>query len=739
VTFLFSDVEGSTAMLKRLGDVYAGVLETHRSLLRAAFEAAGGREIDTQGDSFFVAFPRARDAVTAAVDAHRRLAEHVWPEGTDLRVRIGLHTGEPLVGEDHYVGLGVHRAARICAAARGGQILVSQATRELLRDELPAEVELRDLGAHRLKDLDDPERLYQVLAPGLSREQATPASLGAPGAERTEFRLLGPLEVFRDGGTLDPGGPRQRAVLALLLLDADRVVPTERLVDRLWGEHPPRTAVPSLQNAIAHLRKLLGAERIETRPRGYRIRCEPNELDLARVEQLLAAAREQDAATRAATLREALALWRGPALADFAYDDFAQSAITRLEELRLAALEDRLDADLELGRHAELVGELESLVGDHPLRERLRGQLMLALYRSGRQADALEAYRAARRALTDELGIEPTPSLQRLHAAILRQEPDLDARGVSRLPAGDEAQEAVRALLLGRLVVVLGAGVNAAQDGSPAPPRPAEVAAHLARCFAYPAELPQELSHVAQFVAVTRGIGPLYDELHDLLVADHRPCATHAVLSEITSLLRERGGPQPIVVTANYDCALEASLEARGEPFDTLAYVAAGRDRGKFVHASAEGEATLVDLPNAYGGLPVGERVVVVKVHGQVDPRPDRGRESFVVSEDDYIGYLAQTELTSVLPVTLAAKLRRSHFLFLGYGMQDWTVRVFLQRLWPDERPSYRSWAVDGDIAPVERDFWRHRGIDLVEVGLDEFLRRVATLLRDAAPDVVAV
>ncbi|MBD0347818.1 MAG: SIR2 family protein [Thermoleophilia bacterium] len=728
VTFLFTDVEGSTALLKRLGERYAEALDAHRAIVRTAVEQAGGREIDTQGDAFFVAFARAKDAVNAAVAAQRALAEHRWPDGQAVRVRMGIHTGEPAVGGDRYVGLGVHRAARICAAGHGGQILVSQTSRELLRDD-PPDVELRDLGTHRLKDLDQPERLYQVVSAGLS--DAFPA-LSAPSTARWDFRVLGALEVREHGRQVPLGGPRQRAVLALLLLNANRVVPTERLVDQLWGEQPPRTAITSLQNAIAQLRKALGADRLQTRSPGYLLRVDDGEFDLARFERLVRSAREADAAQRARTLREALDLWRGAPLADFAYEAFAQSEIGRLEELRLAALEQRIDAELELGRQAELVGELESLVADHPLRERLRGQLMLALYRSGRQAEALDAYRAARRALTEELGIEPTPSLQRLHSAILRQDADLEAAGAAGVRATDEASEAVRALLAGRLVVVLGAGVNAAGNGDSAPPRPADVAAYLAECFDCPPDEPRELARVAQYVAVTRGTGPLYDELHDLLAAEHPVGPVQRGVVELAAVLRERGAPQLVIVTTNYDLALERALLERGEPFDTLSYVAGGRDRGKFVHVKAEGSVTLVELPNAYAEVPVGRRLVVVKAHGQVDPDPARERESFVISEDDYIGYLAQTDVANALPVTLAAKLRRSHFLFLGYGLRDWTLRVFLQRLWPDERPSYRSWAVDGSVEPVERDFWRHRGVDLVEMELDAYLERLALLLREA-------
>jgi DNA-binding SARP family transcriptional activator len=245
-----------------------------------------------------------------------------------------------------------------------------------------------------------------------------------------EFGILGPLEV-RDGArTLALGSPKQRAVLALLLLHANQVVATDRLIDQLWSEEPPETVKVVLQGYVSGLRKALGASAITTRASGYVIEVEPDRLDLHRFESLVAQGRAAGAAgeldSAAAALRQALGLWRGPALADFAYEPFAQTPILRLEELRLTALEDRFEADLGLGRHTELVGELEALVAEHPLRERLRGQLMLALYRSARQAEALDAYQETRRVLVDELGIEPTKALQDLERAILRQDPELE-------------------------------------------------------------------------------------------------------------------------------------------------------------------------------------------------------------------------------------------------------------------------------------------------------------------------
>src|SRR5437870_141207 len=237
-----------------------------------------------------------------------------------------------------------------------------------------------------------------------------------------EFRILGPLEVVDADRSVSLGGGRQRALLALLLTNANEVVSTDRLVDQLWGAQPPKTALNTIQYYVSQLRKSLGADRIATRPPGYVIRVEPGELDLKRFEGLL----EQD---DVGAVREALALWRGPALADLAFEPFAQAETGRLEELRLAALERRVDLDLEDGRDAELVGELEGLIAQYPFRERLHGQLMLALYRGGRQAEALATYQAARERLVESLGLEPGPALQELERAILRQDPFLLAKG----------------------------------------------------------------------------------------------------------------------------------------------------------------------------------------------------------------------------------------------------------------------------------------------------------------------
>jgi DNA-binding SARP family transcriptional activator len=245
-----------------------------------------------------------------------------------------------------------------------------------------------------------------------------------------EFRILGPLEVGANGA-VRLGGPKQRATLAILLLNANRVVSVERLADDLYWGTPPVTAVTQVQRQISELRKALdSASTIETRSPGYVIHLAPEQLDLNRFERLAARAahalEKGEAQSAAELFRQALALSRGPPLADLAHEPFVQTAVARLEEIQLAALEHRIEADLTLGRHLELVGELEGLVVQNPLRERFRAQLMLALYRSARQAEALDVYRETRDALVREFGIEPSPALRELERAILVQDPSLD-------------------------------------------------------------------------------------------------------------------------------------------------------------------------------------------------------------------------------------------------------------------------------------------------------------------------
>jgi predicted ATPase/DNA-binding SARP family transcriptional activator len=294
-----------------------------------------------------------------------------------------------------------------------------------------------------------------------------------------DFRILGPLEVDEGGRAIPIVGDRQRALLAILLIHANEAVSTDALIDELWGEHAPASPRKGLQVQVSRLRKALGegSARLVTRPNGYLLQVESGELDLDRCERLADQGRQalaaEDPRRAAEQLRESLAHWRGPPLGEFAFEPFAQAEIGRLDELRLALHEDRIDADLACGRHADLVGELEALVTEHPLRERLRRELVLALYRGGRQAEALEAYRAAREMLNEELGLEPTPALRELERAILTHDADLEAPAapgpsLSRLPTPptptigrDDDRRAIAELLYRedhRLVTLTGPG-----------------------------------------------------------------------------------------------------------------------------------------------------------------------------------------------------------------------------------------------------------------------------------------
>ena len=524
------------------------------------------------------------------------------------------------------------------------------------------------------------------------------------------FRLLGPLEAVGDGGEpLVLGGQKQRAVLALLLLRANHVVATETLIDRVWGENPPPTATTSLQNSISALRKLLGPKALVTRSPGYMLVLDDEALDLTRFERLVAEARALEPEDRAEKLGEALALWRGDPLSDVGFEPAVEAEIRRLEELRVTTIEERIDADLACGRYADVVPELVALVAAHPLRERLRMHLMLAHYHSGRQDDALRAYQDARQALA-ELGLEPSPQLQDLHRKILRHEVP---RPRAAQAEADDAhfEEVAAAVLAGRFVPVLGADT-------------ALLGEQLATRFAYPDDS-HDLARVAQFVALTKGSGPLHDELRALLDATAGPTALHRCFATLPRLLRERGLPHQLLVTTSYDLALEGALLEAGERFDVVAYIAAGRDRGRFCHRAPDGTTTVIEVPNTYATeLSLAERTVVLKLHGGLEPDDD-----VVVTEDDYIRYLAHGDVASAIPVALAAKLRRSHFLFLGYGMREWSLRLVLDRMWGGEVPSYRSWAVVPEAHPLERSFWRARDIDLLELPLPDYGAALARYL----------
>ena len=533
-----------------------------------------------------------------------------------------------------------------------------------------------------------------------------------------EFRILGPLEALLDGALVDLGGQRQRALLAALLVHHGQVISTDRLVDLLWGENAPRTATTSLQNAVSQLRRALGADVVETRPPGYVFAADPQAIDAVRFEGLVAEARGVPAAERAALLRSALALWRGAPLADLAGEEFTQGEIRRLEELRLDALEERIAADVDLGFHREVIGELEALAAEAPLRERVCALYMLALYRSGRQAEALQAFRGARAAFVDQLGIEPGTALQELHARILRQEAGL-AAAAGGPGGGDVEGEILRALLGGRVVPVLGLA-----DAD-------ELEHRLEEAFDVPGGVRGGLGRVTQYVAAMQGVGPLHDELHVLCGADGATAPVHLLLARLPALLRERGVPYQLIVTTAYDHRVERAFAEAGEELDVVTYLAGGPARGRFVHAAPGCEPHLVDVPNAYAELSLDRRTVLLRLRGIADPSPERAWESLVVTEDDHIEYPGPGELEGAIPVTLAARLRRSHLLFLGYDLADWNLRLVVSRLRAGRPAPYASWAVGASPSALELAFWRRLDVQAVEVEENAFARLLEVRLED--------
>ena len=260
-----------------------------------------------------------------------------------------------------------------------------------------------------------------------------------------------------------------------------------------------------------------------------------------------------------------------------------------------------------------------------------------------------------------------------------------------------------------------------------------DVVEHLIKAFEY-GEGSGDLTRVSQYVATISGEGPLYDALHELYGVELAPSRVHRFLASLPPILRAHGAPHQLIVTTAYDLALEEAFADAGEPFDVVVYLAAGRSRGKFLHLAADREPTLIDVPNTYATeLSVERRTVILRLHGRVDQEDGREWESFVVTEDDYIGYLAPGELASAIPVGLAARLRRSHFLFLGYALRDWHMRLLLNRMWGDEMVGYRSWSVQPEASSLEKEFWRRRGLDVFETPLDDYVRELERRLGEVA------
>jgi len=290
----------------------------------------------------------------------------------------------------------------------------------------------------------------------------------------------------------------------------------------------------------------------------------------------------------------------------------------------------------------------------------------------------------------------------------------------------------IKAVTDGQVVPFLGAGVNLcgrpeglawSRRQSEYLPSGSELAEHLAEEFFYPEDERRDLVRVSQYVAVMQGSGPLYFALHDLFDGDYPPTPLHQFLATLPAALREKGYPPryQLIVTTNYDDLMERAFEAVGEPFDVVSYVAEGEQRGKFLHWPPDGEARLIERPNEYHGLSLDQRPVILKIHGAVD-RVTAEWDSFVITEDHYIDYLTRTDISNLVPVTLVAKLKRSHFLFLGYSLRDWNLRVILHRIWGEQKLSWKSWAIQLHPDPMEEEFWDKRGVAILNVRLEDYV-----------------
>jgi hypothetical protein len=297
-----------------------------------------------------------------------------------------------------------------------------------------------------------------------------------------------------------------------------------------------------------------------------------------------------------------------------------------------------------------------------------------------------------------------------------------------------------KAIADGRVVPFLGAGASLC--GRPALvgfepgkylPSGSELSGYLSQV--YPADEPRDLLRVAQFVYVMEGSGPLYDRLHKLFDADYPQTDLHALLASIPGTLRAKGYPSQhlLIITTNYDDLLERAFDAAGQPYDVVWYVADGEDRGKFRHRPPGGEVRLIDKPNEYTGLSLKERSVILKIHGAVS-RANADEDSYVITEDHYIDYLTRTDIAGLIPVTLAAKVRKSHFLFMGYSLADWNMRVILQRIWGVQQLTYKSWAIQRQPRELDVECWKKRGVDILEVDLAAYVAALRARLAALPP-----
>jgi hypothetical protein len=297
----------------------------------------------------------------------------------------------------------------------------------------------------------------------------------------------------------------------------------------------------------------------------------------------------------------------------------------------------------------------------------------------------------------------------------------------------------IKAITEGRLVPFLGAGAclcgrqRSWQVGQyEGLPSGGELTQHLIGEFSYPTDETPDLLRVSQYAAVMEGLGPLYLGLRRIFDADYPPTPLHRFLASIPGVLRGKGltPRHQLIVTTNYDDVLERSFAEAGEPFDLVMYVADGDERGMFRHRAPDGKVKLIKRPNEYRGLALDRRPVILKIHGAVD-RADPEGDSYVITEDHYIDFMTRhAELSGMLPVTLAAKLRQSHFLFLGYGLRDWNLRVILQRMWGEQKFNFKSWAIQNDPKDLDQRFWVKRDVDILDADLADYIAALGDRLQ---------
>ena len=292
----------------------------------------------------------------------------------------------------------------------------------------------------------------------------------------------------------------------------------------------------------------------------------------------------------------------------------------------------------------------------------------------------------------------------------------------------------LKAITDGRLIPFLGAGANLC--GRPPGetwqlgtylPSGGELSEHLANNFAYSASDKWDLTRVSQYISLMAGSAPLYEELRKFLDANYPPTRLHEFFAQLPSILRAKkySSPYPLIVTTNYDDLMERAYQTAGAEFDVVSYVADGEQRGKFLHYLPGGDVRLIERPNEYRDLSLDKRPIILKIHGAID-RANADRDSFVITEDHYIDFLSRTDISTLIPVTLAAKLKKSHFLFLGYSLRDWNLRVIFNRIWGEQKLTYHSWAIQLKPSDLDKRFWAKRDVDIIDVPLDGYIGELA-------------